>query len=101
MAIGMYSASIPIYQRQLGAISKVLEKASAWASARKVDEAVLGGTRMIPDMLPFTRQVQIACRFAEESSSRLAGVEIPAAGECREDDGRAAGAHCRGAELHR
>ena len=77
MAIGMYSASVPIYQRQLGAMSKVLEKASAWATARKVDEAVLGATRMIPDMLPFTRQVQIACRFAEESTARLAGVEIP------------------------
>ncbi len=77
MAIGMYSASVPIYQRQLGAISKVLEKASAWATAKKVDEAVLGATRMIPDMLPFTRQVQIACRFAEESAARLAGVEIP------------------------
>ena len=29
-------------------------------------------------MLPFTRQVQIACRFAEESAARLAGVEVPA-----------------------
>jgi uncharacterized small protein (DUF1192 family) len=29
-------------------------------------------------MLPFTRQVQIACRFAEESAARLAGAEVPA-----------------------
>ena len=77
MAIGMYVASIPVYQRQLGAISKILEKGSAWAAARKVDEAVLGATRLIPDMLPLTRQVQIACRFAEESAARLAGVEVP------------------------
>jgi hypothetical protein len=75
----MYAASIPVYQRQLGALSKVLEKGSAWAEAHKVDEAVLMGTRMIPDMLPFSRQVQIACRFAEESSARLAGAEVPAA----------------------
>ncbi|MBV8392335.1 MAG: DUF1993 domain-containing protein [Alphaproteobacteria bacterium] len=77
MAFGMYAASVPVYQRQLTAISKVLEKASAWATAKKVDETVLMGTRMIPDMLPFSRQVQIACRFAEESSARLAGAEIP------------------------
>ena len=32
-------------------------------------------------MLPLTRQVQIACRFAEESAARLAGVEIPKAPE--------------------
>jgi uncharacterized protein len=81
MAFGMYAASVPVYQRQLTAISKVLDKAQAWAAARKVDEAVLVGTRMIPDMLPFSRQVQIACRFAEESTARLAGAEIPKAPE--------------------
>jgi hypothetical protein len=86
MALGMYAASVPVYRRQLGAISKVLEKASAWAQAKKVDEAVLMGTRMIPDMLPFSRQVQIACRFAEESTSRLAGAEVPKAPENAEKD---------------
>ena len=79
MAIGMYSASVPVYQRQLGAISKVLDKGSAWAAAKKVDETVLGATRLTPDMFPLTRQVQIACRFAEESTSRLAGGEVPKA----------------------
>jgi hypothetical protein len=81
MAFGMYAASVPVYQRQLGALSKVLDKGSAWAAAKKVDEAVLMGTRMIPDMLPFSRQVQIACRFAEESAARLAGAEVPKAPE--------------------
>ena len=79
MALGMYAASVPVYQRQLGALSKVLEKGSAWAAAKKVDEAVLGGTRLIPDMLPLIRQVQLACRFAEESTARLAGLEVPKA----------------------
>jgi hypothetical protein len=81
MAFGMYAASVPVYQRQLGAIAKVLEKGAAWAAAKKVDEAVLGATRLTPDMFPFTRQVQIACRFAEESTARLAGVEVPKAPE--------------------
>ena len=81
MAFGMYAASVPVYQRQLTAISKVLDKAQAWAAGKKVDETVLIGTRMTPDMLPFSRQVQIACRFAEESTARLAGAEIPKAPE--------------------
>ena len=81
MALGMYAASVPVYQRQLGALSQILEKGAAWAVAKKVDEAVLGATRLIPDMLPLTRQVQIACRFAEESTARLAGVEVPKAPE--------------------
>jgi hypothetical protein len=81
MALGMYAASVPVYQRQLGALAKILEKGAAWAAAKKVDEAVLGATRLIPDMLPLTRQVQIACRFAEESTARLAGQEVPKAPE--------------------
>lgn len=80
-SLGMYAASVPVYQRQLGAISKVLEKGSAWASSKKVDEAVVGATRITPDMFPLTRQVQIACRFAEESTARLAGAEVPKAPE--------------------
>ena len=79
MALGMYAASVPVYQRQLGALAKILEKGSAWAAARKVDEAVLGATRLIPDMLPLIRQVHLACRFAEESTARLAGVDVPKA----------------------
>jgi uncharacterized protein len=81
MALGMYAASVPVYQRQLGALAKILEKGTAWAAAKKVDEAVLGATRLIPDMLPLTRQVQLACRFAEESPARLAGIEAPKAPE--------------------
>ena len=77
MAFGMYAASVPVYQRQLAAISKVLEKGSAWAAAKKVDEAVIMGTRMIPDMLPFSRQVQIAC-----ASPRKAWPAWPAS-RCR------------------
>jgi uncharacterized protein len=82
MAFGMYAASVPIYQRQLGAISKVLEKGSAWAAAKKVDEAALMGIRMIPDMLPFSRQVPI-CRGEHGPAGRRRGAE--GAGERRKD----------------
>ena len=81
MALGMYAASVPVYQRQLGAISKELDKASAWATSKKVDDAVMLDTRLVPDMLPLSRQVQIACRFAEESTAHLAGAEVPKAPE--------------------
>lgn len=53
--------------------------ASAWAAGKK--EGVLLGTRLVPDILPLSRQVQIACRFAEESTARLAGSDIPKAPE--------------------
>jgi hypothetical protein len=38
----------------------VLDKAAAYAAARKIDPAVLLQTRLFPDMFPLTRQVQIA-----------------------------------------
>src|SRR5258708_25436932 len=79
MALGMYAASVPVFQRQLGALSKVLEKGSAWAAAKKVDEAVLGGTRLIPDMLPLIRQVHLVCRLLLEKKKRLAALEVPKA----------------------
>ena len=46
------------------------------AQAKKIEPRVLLEMRLAPDMFPLTRQVQIACRFAEESAARLAGAEV-------------------------
>lgn len=77
MAISMYSASVPVFQRQLGAIGKVLDKAAAHFAARKVADEVVLQTRLYPDMFPLVRQVQIAADFAKSTPARLAGVEFP------------------------
>jgi hypothetical protein len=39
---------------------------------------VLLNARLYPDMLAFTRQVQLACDFARGTGARLAGKEPPA-----------------------
>ena len=77
MTLSMYQASIPAFQQMLGALSGVLDKAEAHATAKKIDPAVLLGTRLIPDMFPLSRQVQIACDFAKGTAARLAGVDNP------------------------
>jgi hypothetical protein len=77
MAISMYSASVPVFQRQLGALGKILDKASAHFAAKKVADAVLLQTRLYPDMFPLHRQVQSAAEFAKSTPARLAGVEFP------------------------
>ena len=69
---------VPLYGQMLGALSGVLDKAAAHAEARKIDPAVLLSMRLYPDMLPFTRQVQIAADFARKPLGRLAGVELAA-----------------------
>jgi len=77
MSISMYSASVPILTTMLGNLAKWLDRAEAYAAEKKFDPVVLLGTRLAPDMLPFTRQVQIACDGAKFCVARLAGIESP------------------------
>jgi len=74
----MYTLSIPVFDRILGNLAGILDKAAAHAEARKIDPAVLLGSRLYPDMFALTRQVQIACDFAKGCSARLAGQQPPA-----------------------
>ena len=77
MTISMYRASVPVLLQMLGALSGVLDKAAAFAAAKKVDPSVLLNARLAPDMFPLTRQVQIAADFAKGLPARLAGQEPP------------------------
>lgn len=78
MSISMYQASVPVFVRQLGALSAILDKAAAHASSQGVDPASYGQLRLAPDMLPLTSQVFIAADTAKGCAARLAGVEAPA-----------------------
>ena len=77
MSISMHSASAPVFIKMLGSMLKWLDKAEAHAEARKFDAANYLGLRLAPDMLTFTRQVQVACDFAKGTMARLAGLEVP------------------------
>jgi hypothetical protein len=78
MTISMFQASVPAFIRSLNNLAAILEKGAAHAQANKIDEAVLLGSRLFPDMFPLTRQVQIASDTAKSGAGRLAGVEFPA-----------------------
>jgi hypothetical protein len=77
MTISMYSASVPVFKNMLGNLSHFLDKAQAHAEAKKFDPAVLVESRMAPDMLPFKKQVQIACDATKNGLARLSGGEAP------------------------
>jgi uncharacterized protein len=77
MSLSMYSASAPVFIRMLKNMLVWLDKAEAHAAARKFDTANFLGLRLAPDMLPFTRQVQIASDAAKGCMARLAGHEVP------------------------
>jgi uncharacterized protein len=77
MAISMYEVSIPRYIHTLGVLGAIIDKAQAYAEAKKLDADVLPNARLYCDMLPLTAQVQIACDTAKASACRLSGVTIP------------------------
>ena len=77
MPMSMYTASVPVFQHMLRNLAHILDKGEANAQARKFDPAVLANFRLAPDMLPFTRQVLIACDAAKNGVARIAGVEPP------------------------
>jgi uncharacterized protein len=77
MPYSMSQASLPVFEIGLNALSGVLDKAAAYAVAKKIDPAVLLGSRLSPDMFAFSRQVQVACDHAKNGAGRLAGAEPP------------------------
>jgi uncharacterized protein len=91
MSISMHSASAPVFLKMLGNMLTWLDKAEAHAAARKFDAANYLGLRLAPDMLNFTRQVQVATDFAKGTMARLAGLEVP-----KWDDNEATIAELRG-----
>jgi hypothetical protein len=73
----MHTATVPTCTRALNSLAAILEKAGAYAEARKIDPAALLGTRLFPDMLPLAAQIQIANDIAQGGAARLAGAEVP------------------------
>ena len=77
MSLTMHNSSVPALVRIFSNMLIVLDKAQAHADARKFDSANYLGLRLAPDMLPFTKQVQIATDVAKGCVARLAGTESP------------------------
>ncbi len=77
MSLSLYDVSIAPLTLGLTNLSALLDKAAAHAEAKKVDPKVFADLRLIADMFPLKRQVQITCDTAKGAAARLGGVEIP------------------------
>ena len=77
MSLDLHQTVTTTAIRGLTALDAILDKAAAYAEARKIDPAVLLGSRLAPDMFPLSRQIQIACDFAKSPIARLAGMDVP------------------------
>jgi hypothetical protein len=71
--LSMHAVSAPVFARGLRNMSSFLAKAEQQAKQKGYDANVLLSSRLAPDMLPLTRQVQIATDSAKGAMARLAG----------------------------
>jgi hypothetical protein len=77
MKISMYSMSVETFIPTLAKLSTLLDKGLEHATQKSFAPEVLVNARLAPDMLPLSRQIQIACDMAKNGSSRLAAQEPP------------------------
>ena len=75
--MSFYDSTVPAYLQMLNSLAAIIDKAEAHAAARKIQPEVLLGARLFPDMLPFSRQIQLVCDFAAKGCARLTGSEVP------------------------
>jgi hypothetical protein len=75
MKISMYEASIPTFLHSLRSLKAILQKGVAHAESKKYDPNLLAATRLAADMLPLTRQVQIASDAAKGAAELIARVD--------------------------
>jgi uncharacterized protein len=71
------TASLPVFKLMLGNLKVCLQKTISHAQEKGFDAQVLVDFRLAPDMLPFKRQVLIACDAAKFGVSRISQLEAP------------------------
>jgi uncharacterized protein len=75
--MSFYDATVPAFLQILGSLSGLLSKAEAHCAAKNIQPDVLLGARLYPDMLPLTKQIQLASDFAAKGCARLTHSEVP------------------------
>lgn len=75
MSLAFHDTAVPVFLRALRTLDHLLERGQAHARERGADPDALLQTRLIFDMLPLVRQVQIATDMAKNGAARLAGVD--------------------------
>lgn len=75
MTISMYQASVPVFVRGLTNLAHVLQKGEAFSKDKGQNPDNLLQQRLIFDMLPLIKQIQIGCDTAARGTARMAGVE--------------------------
>ncbi|MCE9541288.1 DUF1993 domain-containing protein [Candidatus Kaiserbacteria bacterium] len=84
METNLYTVTVPVMQKTLTALDKMLDKVAAHTEtlanerrpASYYENAILQ-SRLVFDQFPLVQQVQVACDNAKNGAARLAEVEAP------------------------
>lgn len=77
MSVSFYQLVIEGNIRALNNLSHLLDKATEYVTANKIEESALLDARLFPDMFSFTRQVRMVCDMSRFGASWLTGKEVP------------------------
>ena len=69
--MSFYDSTVPVFINILGALNGLLDKAEAHCKTKNIKEEIMLGMRLYPDMLPLTKQFQLATDFAGKGSAKL------------------------------
>ncbi len=75
--MSFYDVTVLAFLHIFNSLSGILSKAEAHCKAKNIIPDALLGARLYPDMLPFTRQIQLASDFAAKACARLTHSEVP------------------------
>ena len=75
--MSFYDAIVPAYLQILNSLTGELTKAEAHCETKKIAPEVLLGSRLYPDMLPLTKQIQLVCDHAARGCARLTHSDVP------------------------
>src|ERR1700712_1561384 len=75
--MSLYETAVPAFQQILNSLSGILTKADAHCKAKNIQPDVLLSSRLYPDMLPFSRQIQLVCDFAAKGCARVTQSGVP------------------------
>jgi hypothetical protein len=77
MTSAVFEFSVPVFERHLKLLSKLLETAETYAKDREIEPTLLVFSRLYPDMFTLAEQIRAACNTAKRSTARLAGLRLP------------------------
>jgi hypothetical protein len=75
--MSFYDATVPAFLQILNSLSGILNKAEAHCAAKNIQPEVLLSARLYPDMLPLSKQIQLASDFAAKGCARVTHSEVP------------------------